>query len=98
MVQDGAGRLHPRLLPEAKLHVRTLLLAFAATLILTAPAPAVVTPIDLGPGNRPSVVVDPAGTAHILWVIENFSAPQYCRLPRGATACDLRSAITNAQT
>jgi len=76
--------------------LRPCLAALAATLVLAAPASAAVTPVDLGPGNQPSVVVDPAGTAHILWLMGSFSAPQYCRLPRGATACDVRSALTGA--
>ena len=46
--------------------VRLLLLALAATVAGAAPASAAVTPIDLGPGIKPSVVVDPAGTAHVL--------------------------------
>ena len=52
-----------------------------------------VTPIDLGPGSTPSVVVDPAGTAHILFLAGLVGTPQYCRLPRGATACDIRTAL-----
>jgi hypothetical protein len=57
----------------------------------TGPAPAPPS-IPLGPGKTPDVLVDAAGTAHIVW---NEEAPaggsditHYCRIPRGATACD----------
>jgi hypothetical protein len=50
--------------------------------------------LDLGPGDAPSMVVDEAGTAHLVW---NVSAPGrtgdavvYCRLPRGARACAVK--------
>jgi hypothetical protein len=73
--------------------VRLLLLALAATVAGAAPAAAAVTPTDLGPGSKPSVVVDPAGTAHILFLAGLVGTPQYCRLPRGATACDVRATL-----
>jgi len=57
----------------------------------TGPAPAPPS-ISLGAGQRPDVHVDAAGTAHIVF---NEEAPaggadvtHYCRIPRGATACD----------
>jgi hypothetical protein len=64
-----------------------------ALLALAAPAQA-ATPIALGPGSAPRLVVDPAGTAHMLF---RSNAPDdgivYCRLPRGARACDIRTAL-----
>jgi hypothetical protein len=57
------------------------------------PAPPVVS---LGAGERPDVLVDAAGTAHVVF---NESVPaggsdvtHYCRLPRGAKACNNPSA------
>jgi hypothetical protein len=76
--------------------MKTLLITVAALVALAAPASAAVTPIDLGTGLKPSVAVDPAGTAHILYLPGTFGAPQYCRLPRRATACDVRSTIAGA--
>ena len=48
-------------------------------------------PLVLGPGDQPSVAVDAAGTAYIAWngPEVNQHAPHYCRLPRGASACDV---------
>ena len=57
----------------------------------TLPPPA-PTPIPLGNGQRPQVHVDAAGTGHITWLEERGNAAadvvRYCRLKRGATACD----------
>ena len=42
-------------------------------------------------GLSPDVLVDAAGTSHIVWVTSdgvNADAVHYCRLPRAATACD----------
>jgi hypothetical protein len=42
-------------------------------------------------GTRPNVLVDDAGTAHVVWNEEGGDNPDvlhYCRLPRGARACD----------
>ena len=42
-------------------------------------------------GTFPSVVVDEAGTAHIVWNEgrgDDADAAVYCRLPRGANACE----------
>jgi hypothetical protein len=45
-------------------------------------------PIQVGPsdGGSPSVVMDPAGTAHIVWGIAE-ELIGYCALPRGARQC-----------
>lgn len=57
----------------------------------TVPA-ALPTPVTLSPSGRfPDVMVDGAGTSHIVWVSSdgvNADAVHYCRLPRGASACD----------
>ncbi len=49
-------------------------------------------PIIIGEGWLPSVIVDEAGTSHIVWT-ESVLGPgsdvtHYCRLPRGAKACN----------
>ncbi len=67
----------------------TWLIAVVAGLLVAAPAAA--APLDLGPGERPSVLVDGAGTAHIAF--QSGGAQIYCRLPRNAKACDIRTAL-----
>jgi len=51
-----------------------------------------LTPITLGANARnPQVLVDAAGTAHIVWTEEGGSGPdvtRYCRLRRGSKTCD----------
>src|SRR5919109_2061484 len=51
-----------------------------------------LTPITLGStGRNPQVLVDAAGTAHIVWTEEGGSGPdvtRYCRLRRGSRNCD----------
>ena len=65
--------------------MRTAFLAFAIALLLPGVAAAQVT---VGQGAKPSVAVDAAGTAYIVWYgPQNQSALHFCRLPRGATAC-----------
>ncbi|MTD42794.1 hypothetical protein GKE82_00350 [Conexibacter sp. W3-3-2] len=61
------------------------------TLPRTGPAPAPPSVALSADGWKPDVLVDAAGTAHVVWVT-NAPAPgndqiSYCRLPRGATAC-----------
>jgi hypothetical protein len=64
--------------------------AAACTLAAAAPAGAAFdrAPIQLGAadGERPGAVVDPAGTAHIVWGIAE-ELIGYCALPRGARQC-----------
>ena len=53
-------------------------------------------PVLLGEGNEPGVTVDAAGTAYVAWV-GNGADPtslNFCRLPRGATACDVNQQLT----
>jgi hypothetical protein len=52
-------------------------------------------PVELGPGdgNSPSVVMDPAGTAHIAWgIAEDLIG--YCALPRGTRSCAQRATLS----
>ena len=67
--------------------MRTVFLTVAAALLLAAPAQAQIV---IGSGAVPGVAVDSAGTAHIAYNgVEAGQPPHYCRLPRGATACDV---------
>ena len=62
-----------------------------ALALCAAPPASAATVADLGVGDSPSVAVDPAGTAHI--VFDTPGGETYCRLPRGARACDLVTAL-----
>jgi len=63
---------------------------------VTDTRPDSVVPVTIGEGFKPGVAVDPAGTAYIAWYgTETVTTTlQFCRLPRGATACDVRKPIT----
>ena len=63
----------------------TWLIGGAFALAFAAPAQA--APVDLGVGSDPSAVIDPAGTAHIVY--DSAGGQTYCRLPRNAKACDI---------
>src|SRR4051794_24860531 len=58
-----------------------------SALALAFAAPAQAAPVDLGVGSDPSAVIDPAGTAHIVY--DASGGETYCRLPRNAKACDV---------
>jgi hypothetical protein len=79
--------------------VRSPALAIAcviAGLLLAAPAGAsAATSLTIGTGHRPGVAVDAAGTAYIAWYgpESNTTSLNFCRLPRGAGACDVRTTI-----
>jgi hypothetical protein len=71
-----------------------LVTALAATCACALAAPAGAGAFTLGPGAMPGLAVDAAGTAYIAWSGPGSPASlQFCRLPRGATACDIRRAI-----
>jgi type IV secretory pathway TrbD component len=77
--------------------VRSPALAIAciiAGLLLAAPAGA--APLTIGTGHKPGVAVDAAGTAYLAWYgpESNITSLNFCRLPRGAGACDVRTTIT----
>jgi hypothetical protein len=69
--------------------MRWLAAAMAAAALVAAPPAAAQAPISLGPGQFASVIVDAAGTAHIAF--DSGAGSTYCRLPRKASACDVRS-------
>jgi hypothetical protein len=77
--------------------VRSTALAFAcvvAGLLLASPAGA-ATPLTIGNGHKPGVAVDAAGTAYIAWYgpESTTTSLNFCRLPRGASACDVKTTI-----
>jgi hypothetical protein len=52
-------------------------------------------PIAIGSGYNAGVAVDLAGTAYIAWVgpESDVTSLQFCRLPRGGSACDITGVI-----
>jgi hypothetical protein len=80
----GGGRLRCAIL------VAGTCLALAA--LTAVPSLAATKPITLAQqGRYPQVLVDLAGTAHIVWTEDNGSNAdvlRYCRLKRGAPSCD----------
>lgn len=68
--------------------------------LLLAPSTAIAADATtIGPGGRPNAAVDPTGTAYIAFNGPDAGAGsklRFCRLPRGATACDADVAATIA--
>jgi hypothetical protein len=62
---------------------------------LALAAPAGAAPLTIGTGHKPGVAVDAAGTAYVAWYgpESNVTSLNFCRLPRGAGACDVRTTI-----
>ncbi len=64
-------------------------LTLSVGLAIAAPSAQAASPLVIGPGHQPSVAVDNAGTAHVVYN-DNAAVDQvvhYCRLPRRASAC-----------
>jgi hypothetical protein len=82
----GSGRLRGALIGT--------LLAIAVAFPAAALAD-VGQPIDLGPGQNPNVTLESDGTAHIAFtgLGANSTELNYCKLPRGATQCSVRSKV-----
>jgi hypothetical protein len=70
------------------------IVSVVAGLLLVAPAGA-ATPLTIGTGHKPGVAVDAAGTAYIAWFgpESTTTSLNFCRLPRGAGACDVTTTI-----
>jgi hypothetical protein len=66
--------------------MRRGMVLFALAFLAATPA-ARAAPVDLGVGSDPSAVIDPTGTAHIVY--DSSGGETYCRLPRNAKACDV---------
>ena len=73
--------------------MRYAVLVVLAGLLLASSASA--APFTVGAGFKPSVAVDAAGTAYMAWYgpESGTTSLQFCRVPRGATACDLARTI-----
>ena len=73
--------------------MRYAVLVVLAGLVLASSASA--APFTVGAGFKPSVAVDAAGTAYLAWYgpESGTTSLQFCRVPRGATACDLARTI-----
>jgi hypothetical protein len=68
--------------------LRTVFLAVVA--LLVTPGIASAAPFSIGPGTNPNVAVDAEGVAYIVYDgLEADQPPHLCRLPRGATTCDV---------
>lgn len=67
--------------------------AAVAVTLMSAPAASAFV---IGAGGKPGLAVDAAGTAYVAWngPEANNSTLHFCRLPRGATACDAGLAAT----
>ena len=76
------------------LHKLAVVAALVVVLLIPVSARA-AEPLDLGAGHKPGVAVDQGyGTAYIAWIgTESPSLLHFCRLPRGASACDVSSTI-----
>src|SRR5690349_5198481 len=74
--------------------MRNAALAVLAVALL-APSVAGAAPLTMGNGHKPGVAVDAAGTAYIAWFgPESLTTSlQFCRLPRGASACDVKTTL-----
>jgi hypothetical protein len=75
---------------------RLIVLVVGLSAILVVPSASEA--LTIGAGNvfsSPGLAVDASGTAYIAWRGPESGAGslQFCRLPRGALACDIRSAI-----
>jgi hypothetical protein len=71
----------------------------AAALLVALALPAATraaSSITIGHGFKPGVAVDAAGTAYIAWYEDDGGATtlRFCRLPRGAGACEAAHPIT----
>jgi hypothetical protein len=68
---------------------RAILLALL--LALPAASAHAATPVTIGVGVEPTVALDPGGTAYLAWIgnESNVTTLHFCRLPRGATTCEL---------
>ena len=56
-------------------------------------SPPVVLSTDADDSD-PAVAVDTNGTAYVVWMRSGDNSVRYCRLPRGATACDVSKFFT----
>jgi hypothetical protein len=77
--------------------VLAVLLTIGALAVTTASSLAASAAVNVGTGSSgtpPSIVVDPGGTAYIVWTTPADTAINYCKLPVGAKACASSSTIS----
>jgi hypothetical protein len=68
--------------------LRTVFLAVVA--LLLTPGVASAAPFSIGSGTNPNVAVDAEGVAYVAYNgLEAGSPVHFCRLPRGASACEV---------
>ena len=73
---------------------KLLVAAAIAALSLLVAGPASAAPFSIGEGKVPAVAVDNSNTAYVAWIGNEIpSSLNFCRVPRGATACDVRRTI-----
>jgi hypothetical protein len=72
---------------------RLVALTLLAAALLAAPAAA--RSVDLGPGATPDVAVGADGAAHVVLQVgrQGPLTVDYCQIPRGATACAIRTQL-----
>lgn len=75
---------------------RSSIAVLTATLALGAAAPASAgEPFTVGEGKQPHLTVDPAsGAGHVVWHNDVTDRVVHCRVPRGATACDVTTELS----
>src|SRR5689334_9850097 len=84
------------MLPRRLRHGAVTTVVAAALALLPAVATADVgQPIDLGAGQNPNVTLEPDGTAHVAFTGQGSNSTEldYCKLPRGASQCSVRTII-----
>jgi hypothetical protein len=79
--------------------LRIVLGAVLGAVLLAAAADATAS-VTIGSGHKPGLAVDAAGTAYIAWYgpEPGTTKLQFCRLPRGAAACDVSHPIATPGT
>jgi hypothetical protein len=74
--------------------LRTVFLVALLAAVLAFPSGVAAAPFAIGSGSEPGLAVDGAGTAYIAYNgAEAANPPHFCRLPRGATACDVERTL-----
>lgn len=76
--------------------IRRTVLAAALAALAAAPAAQAADPFTAGTGADPKVAVSPNGTGHVVFndttdAVHNL---EYCRIPKGGSACDLTKDLT----
>ncbi|MBB4664541.1 hypothetical protein [Conexibacter arvalis] len=95
----GAAALAPAAAPAAKTYKSP---GYRGTKRIprTAPLPPPRAVVLAQAGERPQLLVDAAGTAHVVWNERTPGQPdtlRYCRLRRGGSGCEASQALVPAQ-